>query len=767
VTRIKHTANIGLDTTPLKGEFMGKWHKTGCVLCAQNCGLEVFVEEGRMVKVRPDKANPRSQGYACRKGLNVIYHQYPADRLTHPLKRVGDDFEPISWEQAIDEIANRLQGLVDAHGPRCLAYLGGSAQGGHMEAGYGLGLLRSLGSQYFYSSAGQEFSGSWWVFGRMLGKQYNVAIPDENNAEMLVAWGWNGMQSHQMPRAPLVLKGFAKDPDRILVSVDPRRSETAAIADIHLAVRPGTDALLARAMIALIVQQGWQDKAYLAEHVDGWDRIRPWFENFDVPGALEVCQVDAGQGRELCRLMTTKRWCLHTDLGIYMGRHSTLNSYLTSILEAVCGRFGVRGGNVIPGMVMPMGFHADERNEKTWRTVATDMPPAAAGSFPPAVIPEEIVSDHPEHLRAVMVSACNPLRSWPDTQAYEKAFGQLDLLVVNDIVMSETARLAHYVLPCRTFFESWDVTFFPWTYPEVFFQLRRPLVAPPGECLEASQIFTRLADRLGLIPEIPDDLHRAAHDERLTFGAMLMEYAGQVPEALPRMPFVLAKTVGHAWDSAAKAGLWGMLMTAPKAFRKNAARAGFAPGIDQGDRIFQALLDTPEGLWVGKADEENPMDGIKTPSGKIEVFIEELEEGVLGLTPEKEARDLAMPADFPLVLNAGRHMKYNINTLMRNPEWNAGKRACTVAMSPADAKSLELSDGQPVTLNTAAGSAVCELEISDHVREGMVLVPHGFGLNYEGSVYGINANHLTQSSHRDPIGTPLHRFVPCRVEAAD
>jgi anaerobic selenocysteine-containing dehydrogenase len=92
VTRIKHTANIGLDTTPLKGEFMGKWHKTGCVLCAQNCGLEVFVEEGRMVKVRPDKANPRSQGYACRKGLNVIYHQYPADRLTHPLKRGGRRF---------------------------------------------------------------------------------------------------------------------------------------------------------------------------------------------------------------------------------------------------------------------------------------------------------------------------------------------------------------------------------------------------------------------------------------------------------------------------------------------------------------------------------------------------------------------------------------------------------------------------------------------------------------------------------------------------
>lgn len=743
---------------------MGQWLKTGCVLCAQNCGLEVLVEEDRMVKVRPDKANPRSRGYACRKGLNILYHQYPADRITRPLKRVGDGFEPISWDRAIDEIAERLQGLMGRHGPRCLAYLGGSSQGGHMEAGFGLGLLRALGSQYYYSSAGQEFSGAWWVNGRMLGKQYNVAIPDEDAAEMLVAWGWNGMQSHQMPRAPLVLKAFNKDPQRTLVAVDPRRSETAAIADFHLAVRPGSDALLARAMIAMILQEGWQNQAYLDAHVDGWGRIRPWFENFDIQAALQVCQVDAGQVRDLCRLMTTRRWCLHTDLGIYMGRHSTLNSYLINILAAVCGVFGVRGGNIIPGMVMPMGFHADERNEKVWRTAATGLPPAAAGAFPPAVIPEEIESECPDRLRAVIVSACNPLRSWPDTRAFETAFSKLDLLVVNDIVMSETARFAHYVLPCRTFYESWDVTFFPWTYPEVFLQLRRPLVNPPGECLEASQILVRLADRLGLIPEIPENLYAAARKDRMTFGAKLMEYGAQVPEALPRMPFVLARTMGREWDSAAKAGLWGLLMTAPKAFRKNAARAGFEPGIDQGDRIFQALLDSPEGIWVGKADEKNPMDGIKTQSGKIEVFIPELEAKVLDLTPEKESRELEMPAGFPLILNAGRHMKTNINTMMRNPAWNEGKRACTVALSPADASDLNLIDGQDVKVTTTAGSAVGELEVSEQVRDGMVLVPHGFGLNYEGTVYGINVNRLTHSSHRDPLGTPVHRFVPCRVE---
>lgn len=745
---------------------MGIWHKTGCVLCAQNCGLEVFVEDNRMIRVRPDKSNPRSQGYACRKGLNVIYHQYPADRLTEPLRRVGDGFESISWERAIDEIASKMRQVIDQYGARSLAYMGGSAQGGHMEAGFGLTILRAMGSQYYYSSAGQEFCGSWWVFGRMLGKQYNVAIPDEHETEMLVGWGWNGMMSHQMPRARKVLKEISKDPNRLLVVIDPRKSETAAVADMHLAVRPGTDALLAKAMIALILTEGWENREYIDRHVEGWNKIQHAFERFDYRAAIKICQLDYKQIYELCRLMTIRRWCVHTDLGIYMGRHSTLNSYLINILGTVCGIFGQRGGNIIPGMVMPMGFHADERDPRTWRTVASQLAPVAAGSFPPAAMPEEILSDHPERLHAVYVSACNPLRAYPDTSAYEEAFSRLDLLVVNDIVMSETARLAHYVLPCRTYYESWDATFFPWTYPDVFFQLRRPVVDPPDQCLEASEIFTRLADKLGLIPEIPDALHDAAEGDRLTFATKLMEWAGTESKALASMPFILAKTLGNVWDSAAKAALWGLLMSAPKVFRKNAARIGFEPGIDQGDRIFQTLLDSPQGVWVGRADIDNSMDAVRTPSGKIEVYIPEMEDLVKDLDAVGEAENLEMPDAFPLILNAGRHMDTNANTLMRNPEWNKGKRACTVAVNAGDAEAFGLIDRQQVRVTTVAGSEVGELQVSDQVRAGTVLIPHGFGLAYDGKVFGINVNRLTKNTHRDPLGTPLHRFIPCRVEAA-
>ncbi len=143
---------------------------------------------------------------------------------------------------------------------------------------------------------------------------------------------------------------------------------------------------------------------------------------------------------------------------------------------------------------------------------------------------------HPERLRAVYVNGCNPLRSYPDTTAYEKAFAELDLLVVSDIVMSETARFAHYVLPCRNAYESWDGTFFSWTYPGVYFQMRQPLVEPPGDCREAAQIFTAMADRLGIVPDIPEEVRQAARGNRLLFGAELWNGPRGSRPSGPRCP---------------------------------------------------------------------------------------------------------------------------------------------------------------------------------------------------------------------------------------
>ena len=330
------------------GREAGEWHKTGCVLCAQNCGLEVLVEDNRIVKVRGDRDNPRSRGYICRKGMHVAFYQHHADRLTTPLKKVGGSFERISWDQAATEIAEKLASIVEAYGPKSFAYMGGGGQGCHFEAAFGVRLLRAMGSRYHYSALGQELTGIFWAFGRVTGKQYLFTIPDEERTDMLLAIGWNGMQSHQMPRAPIVLKEIARDPDKLLVVIDPRKSETAAIADIHLPLRPGTDALLARAMIAIILKEGWHDREYIEQHAAGFDEIEPWFEGFDVAEAIRVCGLDYGMVKEVCRELGRRSWCMHPDLGVYMNRHSTAASYLYLVLAGICGRICTPGATSSP-----------------------------------------------------------------------------------------------------------------------------------------------------------------------------------------------------------------------------------------------------------------------------------------------------------------------------------------------------------------------------------------------------------------------------------
>jgi anaerobic selenocysteine-containing dehydrogenase len=744
---------------------MGEWHKTSCVLCAQNCGLEAFVEENRIAKVKGDKANPRSQGYICRKGANIAFHQHHAGRLSYPLKRVGDTFERISWDQAIDEIAGKLKSIVDTYGPRSFAYMGGGGQGCHFEAAFGVRLMRALGSRYHYNALAQELTGTFWAHGRVTGKQYLYAITDEHNSDLMLAIGWNGMQSHQIPRAPLVLKEFAKNPDKLLVVIDPRRSETAEIADIHLAIRPGTDALLTRAMIAVILQQGWHKTEYIDEHVSGFSEIEPWFRGFDAKAAVQVCELDYKQVKEVCRLFATRRSCLHPDLGIYMNRHSTVTSYLHLVLLAVCGRLCVSGGNVIPGQLMPIGAHTDERDPKTWRTVATDFP-ALMGVFPPNVMPEEILSDHPERLRAVLCCQSNPLRSFADTTAYEKAFNELDLLVTCELAMTETAALSHYVLPSRSGYESWDGTFFPLTFPEIYFLMRRPIVEAEGERKELSSIHVMLADKLGLIPPIPHSLKEAAKKDRLTFGKELIKYTEVEPRALPNLQYVLAKTLGEQLGSPNLAALWGMLQMVPKDFQRCAARAGFKTGPTLGEELFQAILDHPEGIIIGKADEDNNFASLQTEDGRLNVHVPEMAEWVKGLTPESEEKALKGDPEYPLTLQAGRHMSMNANTIMRDPAWNQGKRACTLAVNPADAAKLKISDGQMVRVITDAGHVEIEAEVTEATRRGQVLIPHGFGLVHDGKTYGANVNRLTKNTYRDKFaGTPLHRYVRCRVEA--
>jgi anaerobic selenocysteine-containing dehydrogenase len=676
--------------------------------------------------------------------------------------------------------------------------MGGGGQGCHFEAAFGMSLLKGLGSRYNYNPLAQELTGYFWVCGRMIGRQNRFCIPDEHHSDMILGIGWNGMVSHQMPRAPIVLKEFSRSPDKLLAIIDPRKSETAQIANIHISIKPGTDALLARAMIAVILQGGLENKVFIENHVSDFEKIKPWFMDFDISKALAVCEVEENDVRNLCRELVTRRWCMHFDLGVHMNRHSTLASYLYMLLATVCGRICVPGGNVIPGSLVPLGSHTDERDIKTWRTVATNIP-ALNAAFPPNVMPEEILSDHPERLRAVIVSGCNPLRSYADTAVYEKAFKKLDLLVTVELAMTETAEYSHYVLPAKSGYESWDATFFSWNYPEIYFQMRRPVVRAEGEAKEAGEIMTGIAQAAGLLPAIPSYLKSAARKDRMSYAAALFAFVSKNRKAAKLMPHLLSLTLGNVMESGNKAALWGLLLGAQSSIMQRASRTGIlkpgvlqtsmnfslllkalisairyrslvplaiiAPQISWAEKMFEEIVNKPEGLWIGKMNFDQNMKEILTDDGKINAYIPELEDWMREITPEEEAKALSADPKFPFVLSAGRHTPFNANTLMRKPDWNTGKRTCTLAMHPDDASFLNLMDGETVRLTTEAASVEIELEITLETRKGQVLMPHGFGLKYKGTEYGVNVNLLTKNTHRDRFAaTPFHRYVPCSVE---
>ena len=740
---------------------MSEWQKTSCVLCFNNCGLEVITEGNKIVKARGDKENPRSQGYLCRKGASIAYFQNNPERLRFPLKRVGDRFERISWDKALDEIADKLKEIVQAHGPRSIAYMGGGGQGCHFETAFGLRFLSGLGSKNHYSPLAQELTGFFWVNGKAFGRQYMHSFPDIQGSDFLVFWGANPMVSHDIPNAPVAIRNKKKEPGFLMAVVDPRVTETAKLADIHLRLRPGTDALLFKAMIKILLTEGLVAKDYLAARVDGFEAIRSRFDDVDIRDYCRICGLDTGAVGEFTHLFATRKSALRSDLGILMGRHSTLNSYLELILLTLTGRIGSQGGNVFLGHLMPMGSHTPEEDPRTWRTVVTNIP-LIMGVFPPNVMPEEIDNDHPERIRALIVSGSNPLRSYADTSAYEKAFGKLDLLVTVEVAMSETAVLSHYVLAARSGYEKWDGTFFQWNYPDYYFDMRRPVMQPDGEQVEEADIYIELAERLGMIPDYPSKLRELAKD-RPRFAVALMEYMSAHSEAEPWLPYILAKTLGEELGSKNLALLWGLLARFPMMHPEEVTRAGYQIGPMTGEEMFRQILKTPGGVRIGVVDTENNLSLLKTPNKKIHIHFPGMESWVKEITPGAEETQLVNES-YPMVLMAGNHMEMVANTIMRDPGWNQGKRPCTLRIHPADAEELGIHDKDLALIETEAGSAKIEAEVTDSSYRGQVVVPHGFGLVHGGEAHGVNVNQLAPAKHRDRLAaTPLHRYIPCRV----
>ena len=506
-----------------------EWKSTACILCECNCGIEVQLggDDGRrLVRIRGDDAHPSSAGYACEKAARLDFYQNGPHRLTKPLRRRADGtFEEIDWDTAIREVAARFAAVRDAHGGESILYYGGGGQGNHLPGAYSRATRMVLGSRYRSSALAQEKTGEFWVANRMVG---GYTRGDFAHCEVALFIGKNPWISHGIPRARLTLREIARDPQRCLIVIDPRRSETAELADIHLRVRPGADAFLLAALVAVIVQEDLVAHDWIEAHADGAAEVLPHFARLPVAEYCAKSGVPEEQVRDAARRIAGRESvATFEDLGVQMNRHSTLVSYLHKLLVLLTGNFGKKGAAYLPSAIMPLASGGDGGAGAGKRTPVTDAR-IIGGLMPCNAIPDEILTDHPKRFRALLVESANPAHSLADSARMREALAALDLVVVIDVAMSETARLAHYVLPVASQFEKAEATFFNFEFPDNCFHLRRALMQPLPGLFSEAELHARLVEALGALPQEPIALLRAAWKQgRKEFRARFFELVGR------------------------------------------------------------------------------------------------------------------------------------------------------------------------------------------------------------------------------------------------
>jgi anaerobic selenocysteine-containing dehydrogenase len=746
-----------------------EWKQTACILCSINCGIEVTLDGRRIDRVRGDKRHPLSQGYACEKPHRLDHYQNGRDRLTTPLRRRADgSFEPIDWDTAIREVAGRLVQIRDTHGGDKILYYGGGGQGNHLGGAYGAATRAAMGSIHASNALSQEKTGEFWVNGQLFGKPRCHPAGDYEHAEVALFIGKNPWQSHGFPRARAVLKEIARDPDRALVVIDPRRSETAALADHHLQVRPGTDAFCLSALLAVLVEEDAIDHEFVRARTSASEPVLEALRRVPIAAYCERAGVPEEQVRAVARrIARAASVSIFEDLGIQQAPHSTLNSYLEKLLSLLTGNFARRGGmniHTLMGSLIGSGKH-DRTTPVTGHRIIT-------GLIPANVIPDEILTDHPDRFRAMFIESANPAHSLADSQRMRAALDALELVVVIDVAMTETARHAHYVLPAASQLEKWEATFFTLEFPRNAFHLRAPLLDPLPGTLPEAEIHSRLVRAMGALDDRElAPLHAAAAQGRLAYAGAFLRATAANPKLNGLAPVILYETLGPTLPEGARAAavLWGAAHKCALAYPESVRRAGFqGAGPMLGEALFEAILHQRSGVIFTADEYEETWRRVETADGRIHLAIPALLAELDGLD-----RETATPPDpaFPFVLSAGERRSSTANTIYRDPAWRQKDRAGALRMHPADAARLGIADGGRARLTTRRASVDVVVEITDTLQPGHITLPNGQGLSYpddrgQPSVHGVPANELTASADRDWLaGTPWHKHVPARVEA--
>lgn len=715
-----------------------------CPLCEATCGLTLTIEGTAVTGARGDRDDIFSRGFICPKGASFGGLDADPDRLRVPLVR-GDDGElrEASWGEAFDVIAARIPALTKAHGQQAVGVVLGNPNV-HTMAGslYPPLLLAALRTRNVFTASTLDQMPKHVSSGLLFGDANAIPVPDLDRTDHLLLIGANPLESNgslcTAPDFPGRLKALRRRGGTLTV-IDPRRTRTARLADRHVAIRPGADALLLAAIAHTLLSEKLAAPGPLAEHLEGVDELAAALEDFTPEAVAAACDVDAATITALAReLAAAPAAAVYGRIGSCTVEHGTLASWLVDVLNILTGNLDRPGGALFPLSATARAPRAAAPGKGfalgRWASRVSGHP-EAKGELPTAALAEEIETPGEDRIRALLVLAANPVLSAPDGDRLDAALaGRLDFMVSVDPYLNETSRHADVVLPPPPPSQSahFDFAFNSFA---VHNQVRYTRAAVPLEDgrMDESEIHARLilavSGMHGAPPSAVDDL---AVDTALTRAGAPKELAAEL-----------------TGDSGPERRLDLMLRLGPYGL------------------TLEELLAHPHGIDLGPLKPRVP-EILRTRSGRIE------------LLPAPIAADLPRlrralgdrPA--PLVLVGRRHLRSNNSWMHNVGSLTGGSNVCTLQIHPDDATRLGLVDGAIARIESAGGGIEAPAEITDSVRSGVVSLPHGWGHSRAGTRMsvaaarpGANVNQLLDGTLLDPLsGTAVLNAIPVSVTPA-
>jgi anaerobic selenocysteine-containing dehydrogenase len=737
--------------------------KRSCPICEACCGLRVHVDSAKseIVRIEGDPDDYRSRGYLCPKayGMKAVYED--PDRIRRPLrKRPDGTWEEIGWEEALSFAATRLREVRESYGTPAVGVFVGEPTGHDVGALiYTTLFMQSFQSPRLFSSATMDQFPKNVTLKRMYGDGEMYIVPDLPRTDLFICMGGNPLASQGSlmgtPNAKGALKAIQARGGRVIV-LDPRRSETAEVADEHFFIKPGSDSFFLAAMCHVFFDEDLVNLGRFAEFTDGVEEVRVLVAPFSPDAVAEVCGISAESIRALAREYAgTPRAALYGRIGTCTQEFGTLSSWLLDVAAILTGHFDEVGCMMFPrpatGDTEP-GREQPEMPVGLYRTVARDLP-LIDGQLPGGAMAEEIeeASAGDQRMRALVTVAGNPVLSAPNGDRLASAMSELDFMLSVDIYLNETTSHADLILPTRVHAEreNYDLVYTR-TSSRNYARYSPRVVEPDPNLLDHWEVLLELTARL-------DGSTVEAVDASLLGGLLdTVTGPGGTCEGVSR------ETIMEAIGDEV-----GPLRVLDLMLRSGPYGDAFHVG---GEGLSLASLDENDGpLDLGPLQSRLPQ-ALKTADGRIP-----LAHPYITADVERMRTGLEDRSTHGGMLLIGRRQVRNMNSWLHNATVLAkGPNRCTLLVSEVDAERLGLENRGKARVKSRSGEVVVEVEVTAEMMPGVVSLPHGFGHMREGSRLkvarelqpGVNSNQLTDELPLDvPSGTHIANGIPVEVAA--